>query len=514
MTEYSYNLVNAPWISCTDLEGNKINLGFKDVFLRAHELRSIQHQNPLTEAALLRVLLAIVHRSINGPRNGQEWKRLYQAGKFDDRISQYLEKWHNRFNLFSRDTPFYQTPGLMVVNGSNASVQVPQPITSIMLGVSSGNRKTLFNHTVDKMTVKISPSEAANVLTTAQMFSLGGLNKKTTNIFGYQFRFENSPMVEGIFVILAGFNLFQTLMLNLLIYADNEPIPNTAKDCPIWERNDIGKAVTDRKKAMPPKGYLDFLTCKSRHIRLVPEEDNNGVYVEKIHIAQGEIFPTTMANPAFMRKKSKKGTWYHPQLDIDRLVWRDSVALFTLDENIASRPKSFIQVQAMHSLIGLPMRYICAIYAIANKDANPLARRREKLNIPLSLLSDRRVVAYLEKGIGISEKGAMALGAAAYLFMSVYLPENTRPKEIRAQVNATGVQEMFWDGMDAHFNQFLIDLDEPENALEIWKAAIRQTARESLNICVNERYRNSTRTFKAWAVASSQLNTRLANLSV
>jgi len=45
-----------------------------------------------------------------------------------------------------------------------------------------------------------------------------------------------------------------------------------------------------------PKGYLDFLTCKCRHLLLVPEAEGERVFVAHVHLAQGEAFPD-VANP-------------------------------------------------------------------------------------------------------------------------------------------------------------------------------------------------------------------------
>jgi CRISPR system Cascade subunit CasA len=507
MSELSFNLVDKPWIPCVDLGGQHVLLGIRDLLQQAHVLRGVQHESPLTEAALLRVLLAIIHRAVDGPRKSVEWKSLYKLGRFDERMARYLKKWHHRFDLFSPDLPFYQTPGLLVVD--REANPIPQTISSLILERASGNRKTLFDHTTAGKPVKVTPSEAAQILITAQMFSLGGLNRKTTNLFDYQFRFENATMVEGIFIVLTGNSFFETLMLNLLIYNDNEPIPNTDEDCPVWERKDIGKAITKRKDAKSPNGYLDYLTCKCRHIVLVPSKDKDGkIFVERIHSAQGEIL-SVERNPGFMSKKSKKGNWYHPQLNIDRLVWRDSSALFAFDENIDERPKAFRQIQAMKGLVALPSRYVCSAYAIANKDANPLAWRKEKMSVPITLLTEKNVVAHLERGMDLSGRAADALNAAAKQFMRVYLPNNSKEKDISDKVKASGVIQMYWGSMEPHFHQFLLDLDEPEGALEIWAHAVKRMARESLNKCLERGYRCSTRFYRAWSGASAHLNAAL-----
>ncbi len=501
MESFSFDLIYEPWISYTDLKGDYSSVGINDVLMRAHEIRSIEHQNPLTEVAFFRVLLAVIHRAVNGPRTSNEWKRMYQAGKFDARIQEYLEKWRQRLDLFSPSEPFYQTAGLRVVDKSEKPV--PQTVVSIALEKASGHNKTLFDHTTAELSVRLSPAEAAQKLITAQMFSLRGLNKKITNLFGYQQSYLNAAMVSGIYIVLSGKSLFETLMLNLLLYNDNEPIPRTEFDCPIWERNDIGGTT-----ASTPKGYLDFLTCKCRHILLVPQQKSGDVFVEHMHIAQAEAFPE-VDNPAFINKRKKDGSWYHPQLNPDRLVWRDSNALFAFNEEIDQRPKVFHHVKAMGSTVNLPSRYMCIAFALANDQANPLAWRKEKINIPLSLLSDENVVAYLIKGMAMVDLGERALDSAVKSFMHEYhLQKNS--KGITEKSKSTGAERLYWDRMESNFHQFLLDMDDPEKALEKWERAIKKTAHESLDLCLRDRYRNA---YKAWEKALSNLNMRLAGLN-
>jgi len=505
MTEFSFNLVDEPWIPCTDHEGGKRLLSLHDFFIYAHEMRSLSCQNPLAEAALLRVLLAVVHRAVNGPKKRDDWKELYLKKHFDERLTEYLEKWRNRFDIFSTDKPFYQTKGLLVINEKGEPV--PQYITSIMLGTSSGNNKTLFDHTTANLPIRLTPAEAVMTLITAQMYSLGGLNRKTTKPFGYQQSFLNAVMVSGIFLFLVGESMFESLLLNLLVYDDVEPIPNTPDDAPVWERSDLGGTG-----AKEPKGYLDFLTCKCRHIILVPERTNGMVTVEHIHIAQGEAFPS-IPNPSFLSKKSKEGNWYHPQLDVDRLVWRDSVSLFSLDEVDDRRPKAFRQVgnASMRAIVNLPRRYNCTSIALANDKANPLAWRRESLNVPLSLLSDKETVATLKVGMSLAEEGADAVRKSVFKFMLEFLPKKS--KDVGEKAAASGAVQRYWDMMEGHFHRFLLDLEEPEKALMMWFVSVKRTARESLKTCITGRYRDSARSYQAWTLAEDYINVLLSKMT-
>lgn len=514
MSEFSFNLADKPWIPCADDSGIR-PLGIRDLLVRAHELREIRHQNPLTVAALLRVLLAAVHRIVGGPCDHKEWIALYKSGLFSqEKIDAYFDRWRPKFDLFGDEAPFYQTPGLGMVDQDN-NPKEPVSISLMMVERASGNNKTLFDHTTDDTSVYLTPAEAAQVVVTAQMFSLGGLYKKSTNLFGYHERWENAAMVDGILIALTGSSLFETLMLNLLIYKDNQPIPNTSEDCPVWERNDRGSAISKRDKAIPPKGYLDYLTCKCRHLLLVPQQKDGDVVVGQVHAAPGEIF-INFPHPSFMSKTGKKGTW-HPPLEVDRLLWRDSTALFAFDTAKDNRPMAFRQVSNIRKgIVSRPSRYVCMSIALANKDANPLAWRKESLMVPVALLEDEETTPLLIVGMELAEKVETILRTSVEAFLKAYMQSAypNKPLEVKKKIESTGAMRVFWDRLERHFHGFLAEIEQGDESLYSWYENIASTARESLESCVKQRYANSARTLKAWAVAADTLNTKLAGLKI
>lgn len=507
MTGFSYNLIDEPWISCSSRDGTR-QVGLRELLLSAHELRGIEFPNPLSVAALLRVVLALVHRIVDGPTTDREWSTLYSKKQFSPvEVEAYLNSVHDRFDLFSDTRPFYQTPGLTLRDSKGKPA--PISISTLMVERASGNNKTIFDHTTDDAIVSLSPAEAARVLITAQMFSLGGIYRKTTNL-GSFFRWENAVMVDGINIVLNGENLFETIMLNLLIYGDTEPIPNTPEDCPVWERSTVGKAIGSRNDAIPPRGYLDFLTCKCRHILLVPKLDDGCVTVESIHSAPGELF-VNLQNPGFMSKQNKKGVLYHPQLDVNRLVWRDSLALFSFDDQRDNRPKAFRQATTMYDAVSLPSRYQCMVIALANEDANPLAWRKEMLSIPLALLKDKETISLLKSGMSRAEDVEFILKGAVRKFLENTLPSNS--KDLDAKAEATGAKRFYWDRLEGHFQTFLSKIDAEESALSEWFNNVATVAHDALKSCVRQRYADSAATLRGWAASVDELNRRIAGLN-
>lgn len=499
-----YNLIDEPWINCASRDGTR-KMGFRELLLNAHDLRGIESHNPLTVVALLRITLALIHRVIDGPHRHKEWVDLFSSGRFPtEPFNQYFSTYYDHFDLFSETHPFYQTAGL--TNIDTQGKEAPISAVAIILERASGNNKTLFDHTTDNMPVDLTPEQAAHALITNQMFALGGLNKKTSNHFGFQQSFLNAVMVSGIFIALSGDSLFETLMLNLLLPGSHN-MGKGSDDKPVWERDDKGG---DKTKV--PKGYLDYLTCKCRHIRLVPEKKDGKITVSKLHIAQGEAFPD-VTNPAFMRKKNlKTQEWYCPQLNPARLVWRDSTALFAFDQGTDMRPAAFRQAAAMSDYVPLASSYQCMAIALANDKANPLAWRQETLAIPRALLEREEAIQTLVVGMSRAEESALVLDGAVKTFIRCILPPNS--KDVNEKAQATGAMRFYWDRLEKHFQMFLSRIDNKEFALTEWTENLTATARQALHTCVRQRYTDSGSTFKAWAVAGDELSKRLARFTV
>jgi len=138
-----FNLIDRPWIPVLNRDGHLQEVGLRQLFTEAHQYRELYDGSPLVLMGLVRLLLAILHRAYNGPRNHEEWHEIYQAGSFDMlRIGAYLDKWHDRFDICSSTHPFYQ----LIFTGDEKS----WPITRLALEKASKSSKVLFDHTLDR----------------------------------------------------------------------------------------------------------------------------------------------------------------------------------------------------------------------------------------------------------------------------------------------------------------------------------------------------------------------------
>lgn len=506
MGDISFNLINEPWIPCHMVTGERQTLGLREVLYRSHDIEGLDLQNPLEEAALYRLLLALVHRIVDGPKNAGEWKALYTAEALDwAKVTTYLEKWQHRFDLFSTAAPFFQTAGLQVQDKEKQ----PRPllITELQPAKANGNNKTLFDHSRDNQVMPLSAADTAITLLVAQGYLFGGTNKKTTNHFGYQGNFTHGSMVTGLFCLLQGDNLYKTLMLNLLVITESEPLPATVQDAPVWERDE-----RESTGARVPRGYLDYLTCKSRHILLIPEVDSEEeIKVSKIHMAQGESFQIAR-NPFGIYKKNKKDEPIPIQLDTDRALWRDSAALFSFSPDADERPKAFRQAgnALARRFVAMPDRHRCAVYGLSNNKANPLAWRKEVFHIPTELLSEKEVVERLRFGIKLVEEGGSIVGYGAKRYVQDCLPENSRETDLQSAVLASGVMPLYWSRVELPYRKFMEDVDRGDETLLRLKKEIKRCARIAFKSCFKHRFTSSGKTYRAWVHGSNALEGGLA----
>ena len=130
MNNVEFNLIDESWIRVMDNECKMSEVSLKDVILNAHRYKSLSGELPTQDIALMRLILAVLHTVYSRvDENGDDallddededeaidrWKALWRKGRFSEKaISEYFDKWHERFWLFHTDRPFGQVAGLKI----------------------------------------------------------------------------------------------------------------------------------------------------------------------------------------------------------------------------------------------------------------------------------------------------------------------------------------------------------------------------------------------------------------
>jgi CRISPR system Cascade subunit CasA len=399
----SFNLITKPWIPCVTLSGKPLELSLSELFRKAHEMRGIEDENPLIVASIYLLLLAIIHRALNGPKGNKEWKNIWKRKAFDQRIENYLgdKKQLEKFDLFSAKYPFFQTPDFKVVAKDNEANYKTTKLLDI--SAATGDNKTLFSHNLESDRMPIESKVAARLLLSSQQFSLFGLARTYSKYSGgdpvYQQSFMSAPLVGKVLTLFAGDNLFESLVLNLLVYKADRPIGND-NDEPVWEQ------ITDLQgklhKKQPVKGYLDLLTWKSRHIRLFP--DSSGQKVEKIFFTQAYELPKPgearyVEHPLCWFTGKNEAYKFSPQ----KAYWRDSSSLlrFSAEPEKQVPPLNIRQLSEL--IPNEPPRYLM-LFGLANDKGNPLLWRQEKLPLPKGILRNRILSQHIADWLNSVEK--------------------------------------------------------------------------------------------------------------
>jgi CRISPR system Cascade subunit CasA len=325
----SFDLVERPWILVHRLDGGVEEVSLREVFTRAGELRSVLGEVPTQSFAIMRLLLAILHRAVDGPPDAAGWAELWEEpGLPVADVSAYLDRFRSRFDLLSAQAPFFQVAGLHTARGEHTGLD------RLIADVPAGAR--FFTTRLGSGVDWLSFAEAARWVVHCQAFDPSGIKSgavgdpRVKGGRGYPIGTGWAGMLGG--VLAEGHSLRETLLLNLI--PDDFPgLQTGAEDRPVWEREPPGPTI-EFPEGHPPAGPVQLYTWQSRRIRLF--HDSEGVY--GVLIANGD--PMTPQNrfrtePLSLwrrslpqEKKSGVVPTYMPRThDPERAIWRGLEAL-------------------------------------------------------------------------------------------------------------------------------------------------------------------------------------------
>ena len=464
-------------------------------------------------------------------------------GRFPDAVREYLlrKDINSRFDLFSKDYPFYQTAGfenLSVKKDKKPTIE-KKNISKLNIALSSGGNKTLFDHNLESEFVGFTPAECARFLLVAQNYSFSGLARTSVRIsegsIAYQGSFYNSHLVGHVMVLLIGSSLFETLMLNTLIYKEEKPdsVPTQlTNDSPIWEKGSKCLATGKRN----PTGYLEFLTWKSRHIRLLPETQDNRVLVRYMFFGQAEKLDS-VDDPLCWYRSHENGS-KQLRLTVEKAYWRDSGALFQFAlENEKVPPYALKQLSYLLNRRLMQDQHNRAIViGLANEQANPLLWRQELFPVPSVLLQNKEKVMLLSLWLEHAEKSAWMLREAVVYFVAYLLNDDVgkvqelassfidkkieqgsavktfkvpqKYQEILRKKKSMPTERQFWIRMEPLFYEFMRELSSDVNFDE-WKKRVADLAKNIFSETTANSLDRSIREIKARVLARKILNGKL-----
>ena len=267
----SFNLLDEPWIRVTRLDGAPDEVSLLALFREATDIAGIHGEIASQDVAILRLLLAISHRTMDGPEDLDTWREYWKDPERLGRdAAAYLERYRERFDLRDPDRPFFQVAGIHAASGKTSELE------SLIVDVPNGN--PFFTTRIAQGLESISWAEAARWLVHVHAFDPSGIrtgavgDPRVKGGRGYPI----GPGWTGQIgtVTVTGESLERTLLLNTVVC---ERLPDLAdvdpeQDLAPWERESDGPAGSHD---LVPTGPVSCYTWQTR--RTLLHGDDAGV---------------------------------------------------------------------------------------------------------------------------------------------------------------------------------------------------------------------------------------------
>ena len=466
----SFDLIDEAWIPVITTDGAFLELGLRNMLANAPNLREITCDTPIQSTAILPLALAILHR-VFGPADFDAWHALWQAGAFDmERLDAYFTRWRDRFDLFNAQRPFLQMPDARV--DSKSLIHLIHPM---------GNTGTLFSHASDGAGIELSAAKAARNLLAARCFRLAGLGPYVEK---RRLNFNDSTFAKGVIFWARGNTLFETLLLNLVQYPDDQTMPHTGRDSPAWEMNN----PFERRES--PLGYLDYLTWSNNRVQLIPTETADGVVVrEAVVVPAIKLGPHVRSPQRRYVQKEKKGevSFSFLYFNADKALWRDYDSLLKREAGKVF-PPAVVEWLAELKRDGylendVPIR-LMATGMLADQ-AKPVFYRQEIMPLPLELLQNEDYARDIRQALERAEEVANKLRNALNLLAQHVLQRGAAGKPDNNDRNSLTKQwaarERYWTALEPRFRPFIESLVvDSDAAMHDWIADLHDQALSAL----------------------------------
>jgi CRISPR system Cascade subunit CasA len=481
---HSFDLVDEPWLPCLTLDGKQETLSLRAVLHRSHELRDLVVDVPTQYPPLLRVLLAVLHRSFTGPMTDKEWAALWRHGQVPvDPVDGYLDQHRDRWDLFHPRTPFFQVADLAAVSGETRTV------AQLIPHVAAGNNVPLFSGFRDDEPPELNPPDAARWLVHTHAWDTAGIKTGAVGdptVTGGRAMGNPVGYLGELGVLMpVGSTLFRSLVLNLTVstYRDG--------DKPPWERDADGPAWRER----PPTGPVDLYTWQTRRIRLFPESQGGRTVVRRCLVTAGDRVPVRLVeahepysrfrrSPAQERKLGVATVFLPMGHDPTRQLWRGLGTMLARAERavesgdaVRRRPPVLAHLgntARLDLLAGqvIRVRGIGIQYGHQRAVVNDVYD--DELPMPVALLAEQDSVWQTAalRAVEIADGAARALGGLA-----ADVPRAAGSSD-QAGGYADRARGRLWASLDGPFRQWIQTLDrpgtDPEERLAGWSGWVKK----------------------------------------
>lgn len=489
---HTFNLLDEPWIRVTRLDGTSDEVSLLTAFREATSLAGIHGEIATQDVAILRLLLAICHRTMEGPEDLDTWKEYWQS---PERLGQdataYLERYRSRFDLRHPAQPFFQVAGIHSASGKISGLE------ALVIDVPNGN--PFFTTRMAEGLDRISWAEAARWLVHVHAFDPSGIRSGAVG----------DPQVKGGkgypigpgwagqigIVTIEGGDLARTLLLNTIVTEDVPAFESVdpETDRAPWEQEQKGLAGST---SLAPSGPVACYTWQTRRVLL--HGDDSGV--TGLFLGNGDkvtpqnrytVEPLTAWRYSEPQTKKFKATVFMPRkLPTDRAFWRGLPSLISQlspllkvkNSGEMTRYRQPGVISFYQQLMGdnvVPPMGLVPVHATGieygSQEAVVTELVDDTLVLPAGLLDpdNTRLVTLVHDAMEQTEQVASALRSLA---ANLDRAAGGDPDTARAARERSGAA--FYFVIDEEFPRWLASLDgaDPSHARDKWRSFLRHEA--------------------------------------
>lgn len=494
-TPSSFNLIDQPWIPVMTPDFQIREVSLIELFQTWETLREIQADNPPTTLAIYRLLLAILHRAHQGPRNEDHWEEIFEDN--GQGVITYLNQWRDRFDLLHADHPFMQDPILPLDKA------VP------IYALHTMSTSQVFSHEHEWSGYSVSLPQAARLLVRLQGVDITSLRAFYVGQSSGNRSAVNTPTINAANVLVRGSTLKQTLLFNLMRYDPASEMPSviTGEDLPAWETGYGGKP-----KKTVPEGYISYLSFPWRRLRLFPEGDQ----VSQLAITMGNSLPDKVSPQQW-----ECGVAYREdkpvRLSLSKQLWRNADA-FLLTAEKQHRPRIVDWLADLKSEDLVDDVVIFQISGLSADKAKPLGWSWEQFSAPIQYVTDADLAQTLKSAIAIAEEHQQifrSFRGSPYFALAEVLKHG----EAGSLASALDGESRYWATLDRKFPELLDALPRDSETgtdgptrygfkeLPAWTDKVQTAARQAFTDSIAP-----IRNYQARAAALRTLEWKLADL--
>ena len=286
MREDDFNLIREPWIRVREQNGTVKEVSLLELFRDAHTFQALAGELPTQNAAVLRVLLAVLHtvfsrvdaegaeiplEELSNAQILARWGSIWHMGKFPVKpIETYLNSVMERFWLFDPVHPFFQCPAAKKLAGPDEKGILKCKAEKLNSAIDQSNNKArIFLGCSGEKMERLSYAEAARWLIHLVECGDAGLKESSQSKKNTRNIEKGSPGVGWLaklgIVYAEGDNLFETMMLNFVLWPNGEG-PDLEEETPLWELEQM--PGEERQKLPWPDNMAALLTYPCRFVML------------------------------------------------------------------------------------------------------------------------------------------------------------------------------------------------------------------------------------------------------